>query len=295
MPVEKNRGAGLIAARKIVQITILVFLVLTVIAALHAYNIWDTQRDNIFEPEAVLQTTPERLGVQYEEVRIPSGSGVERGDLHGWWIPGTASNAPTVLYLHGNFRNISHHLESTLHYREMGYNILLVDYRGYGKSTGGKPSEKKVYEDAEAAWQYLILGRGIKSSQIFIYGLSLGGAIAIDLAEHHPEAAGLIVEGSFTSMQAMGEIKHKYLPVGLLLNQRFESLQKIAKLKIPLLLIHGRWDEKVPYSMSQQLYAAAQQPKSLLLVEGGEHSNSRSVGWIEYRNVVTAFVRQYAH
>ena len=295
MPVEENRGAGLIAASKIGRIAILVFLALAVIAAERVYNIWDTQRDSIFEPEAALQTTPERLGVSYKEVHIPSGSGIERGDLYGWWIPVSASNAPTVLYLHGNSRNISYQLESTLHYREMGYNLLLVDYRGYGKSTGGKPSEEKVYEDAEAAWQYLVGVRGVQPQRAFIYGMSLGGAIAIDLAVRHPEAAGLIVESSFTTMQAMGEIKHDMLPVGLLLNQRFESLQKIGQLKVPLLLIHGKRDEKIPYAMSRQLYAAAPQPKTLLLIEGGEHSNTRSIGRVEYRDAVSAFIRKYAH
>lgn len=281
--------------RKTVRIGALIALVLVSCAAVRVHTIWDTQRDSIFEPDAVLQTTPARLGVTFEELRIPSGSGAEHGELHAWWIPAEHSDAPTVLYLHGNSHNISYHLGNALRYRELGCNLLLVDYRGYGKSTGGKPSEDTVYEDAEAAWQYLLKQRGVKPQQAFIYGLSLGGAIAVDLAVRHPEAAGLIMEGSFTSMQAMGELKYEYLPVGLLLNQRFESLQKIRNLKIPLLLIHGTWDEKVPYKMSQQLYAAAPQPKTLLLIEGGEHSNSREIGWVEYRDAVSAFVRQYAH
>jgi len=280
---------------RIRRIGILVALALAVYAAVSIYNIWDTQRDSIFEPDAVLQTTPARFGVPFEELRIPSGSGAERGELHAWWIPAEKIGAPTVLYLHGSARNISYNLQSVLRYHDMGYNLLLADYRGYGKSTGGKPSEDKVYEDAEAAWQYLIKQRGVKPQQAFIYGLSLGGAIAVDLAVRHPEAAGLIMESSFISMQAMGEMKYEYLPVGLLLNQRFESLQKIQQLKIPVLLIHGTWDQKVPYEMAQRLYAAAPQPKTLLLIEGGEHSNSRAIGWVEYRDAVSAFVRQYTH
>lgn len=281
--------------QKAIRAGALIMLVLVVFAALRIYNLWDTQRESIFEPVALMQTTPMRLGVPFEEVHIPSGNGTERGELHAWWIPAAESNAPTVLYLHGSSRNISYNLESTLRYRELGYNLLLVDYRGYGKSTGGKPSEIKVYEDAEAAWQYLLKQRGVKPQQAFIYGLSLGGAIAVDLAVHHPEAAGLIIESSFTSMQAMGELEYSYLPVGLLLNQRFESLQKIQHLKIPVLLIHGTWDQKVPNEMSQRLYTAAPQPKKLVMIEGGEHSNSRAVGSVEYRDAVTAFVKQYAH
>ncbi len=273
----------------------LLVLLLAAYASARVYDIWDTQRDSIFEPEAVLQTTPARLGVPFEELRIPSGSGAERGELHAWWIPSGKPDAPTVLYLHGNFRNIGYNLENALRFRALGCNLLLVDYRGYGKSTGGKPSEAKVYEDAEAAWQYLLGQRGIMPGRAFIYGHSLGGAAAIDLAVRHPEAAGLITESTFTSMQAMGELKYGLLPVGLLLNQRFESLQKMPLLKVPLLLIHGTWDRKVPADMARQLFDAAPQPKTLVLIEGGEHSNNSSVGWIEYRDAVSAFVRRYAH
>lgn len=281
--------------RKAIRAVVLLAFVLAAYAVVHIHNIWDKQREIIFEPDPVLQTTPARFGVPFEELHIPSGSGAEHGDLHAWWIPAEKHAAPTVLYLHGNARNIAHNLESVLRYREMGYNLLLVDYRGYGKSTGGKPSEDKVYEDAEASWQYLLKQRGVRPQQAFIYGISLGSAIAVDLAVHHPEAAGLILESSFTSMRAMGELEYKFLPVNLLLNQRFDVQQKIQQLRIPVLLIHGTWDQRIPYEMSQRLYAVTPQPKSLLLIEGGEHSNSRAIGWVEYRNTVTAFVKQYAH
>lgn len=277
------------------RIGALAVLLLVVYASARVYNIWDTQRESIFEPAAPLQTSPARLGAPFEELRISSGSGAERGDLHAWWIPAEKPDAPTVLYLHGNSRNISYNLENALRYRALGCNLLLVDYRGYGKSTGGKPSEAKVYEDAETAWQYLVRQRGVKPQQLFIYGHSLGGAVAIDLALRHPEAAGLITESTFTSMQAMGELKYDFLPAGLLLNQRFESLQKIPQLKIPLLLIHGTWDQKVPAGMAQQLFEAAPQPKTLVMIEGGEHSNNAAVGWVEYRDAVSAFIGQYAH
>lgn len=256
---------------------------------------WATQLEQVFEPEATLQTTPDRLGMKFEELRILVGSGADKGELYGWWVPSENSAAPTVLYFHGNYRNVGYNLDHTLRLHNLGYNVLLADYRGYGKSSGGKPNEAKVYEDAEAAWQYLLNVRGVKPQQAFIYGHSLGGAIAIDLAVHHPEAAGLITESTFTSMQAMGELEYGYLPVGSLINQRFESLQKIAGLKIPVLLIHGTWDKKIPVNMAQQLFAAAPQPKTLTLIEGGEHSNSGTVGLVEYRQAVSAFVKQYSH
>ncbi|HZW26343.1 MAG TPA: alpha/beta hydrolase [Gallionella sp.] len=251
---------------------------------------WSSQTQQVFEPSPEIQTTPARLGMPFEELRIPVGS----AELHGWWIPAEQPGAVTILYFHGNYRNISHNLDHVRRLHDLGYNVMLADYRGYGKSTGGPPTEAKVYEDAEAAWQYMLKVRGIHPRRAFIYGHSLGGAVAIDLATRHPDAAGLIAESTFTSMQAMGELEYGYLPVGALLNQRFDSLQKIATLKLPVLLIHGTWDRRVPVAMAQLLYAAALQPKALTLIEGGEHGNSGMVGWIEYRDAVSAFVGRYA-
>jgi fermentation-respiration switch protein FrsA (DUF1100 family) len=260
-------------------------------------NVWSTQRQRIFEPTYQLQTTPDRNGMRYEEVRFPSGKGAEHGELHGWWIPAEQTNAPTLLYLHGNSHNISysHDVENATRLHSLGYNLLLIDYRGYGKSTGGAPSEAKVYEDAEAAWNYLLKQRASAAGRTFIYGHSMGGAIGVDLAVRHPEAAGIIVESSFTTMQAMGEIKYNYLPVGLLLHQRFDTLKKIPQLKIPLVVIHGTWDETVPYRMGQQLFDAAPPPKTLKFIEGGEHNNNSGIAWLEYRDAMNVFVQKYVH
>lgn len=264
------------------------------IALLYAsacYYMWATQMTQVFEPTDVWQTTPDRMGMKYEELKIPE----KQGELDAWWAPSDKASAPTVLYFHGNHRNIGNNLDHTKRLHELGYNVLLADYRGYGKSRGGPPSEAKVYEDAETAWQYLLKVRGVKPGQALIYGHSLGGAIAIDLAVHHPEAAGLITEGTFTSMQAMGEKDYGFLPIGYLLNQRFDSVAKVPNLKLPVLFIHGTWDKKVPVEMGKQLYAAAAEPKKLLLIEGGEHNNSGAIGWVEYRDAVSAFVMQHTH
>lgn len=279
-----------------------VLLLVSVPALLYLFActyIWTTQRQHIFKPAPQLQTTPGRAGMKFEEVRIPSGSGAERGELYGWWIPADQADAPTMLYLHGNDKNIGHgrDVDSAGRMHSLGYNLLMIDYRGYGKSTGGEPGEAKVYEDAEAAWNYLLKQRSAPR-RTFIYGHSLGGAIAIDLAVRHPEAAGLIAESTFTSMSDMGRREYNYLnymPVSWLLNQRFDSLGKVDKLKIPVLFIHGTWDRKIPWQMSQRLFDRAPQPKSLKLIEGGEHSNNGGIAWLEYRDALNAFVHKYAH
>jgi hypothetical protein len=256
---------------------------------------WATQEQLIFQPTQVWQSNPARMGMTFKEFHIPSGNGAARGELDSWWIPVVHEGAATLLYMHGNDRNISSNLGHVQRLHDLGYNVLMIDYRGFGKSSGGTPNETKVYEDAEAAWQYLIKTGAVPPQKIFIYGHSLGGAIGIDLAVHHPEAAGLIVESTFTSMRAMGELRYGFLPVASLLHQRFDSLQKVSQLKIPLLIIHGTWDKEVPYEMSQQLYDAAHQPKSLTLIEGGGHGNSGVIGWVEYRDALNSFIGKYQH
>ena len=266
---------------------------LTFFYVLLSTYMWATQREKIFLPSPHLQTTPDRNGLRYEDVQIPSGNGAERGELNGWWIPAEQAGAPVVLYLHGNINNISANAEHAMRLHSLGYNLLLVDYRGYGKSSGGKPSEEKVYQDAEAAWNYLMERPGAVPQRTFIYGHSLGGAIAIDLAVRHAEAAGLIAESTFTSMRAIVDAQYPWLPVALLLNQRFDSQSKIGTLKIPVLFIHGTADTKISYSMSQQLFDQAPQPKYLTLIAGGEHHNNSGVAWLEYRAAVMAFVQKY--
>lgn len=258
--------------------------------------LWATQRHHVFKPNSKLETTPDRLGLKFEEVHIPSGSGADRGELDAWWIAAGSPDAPTVLYLHGNDKNIAGtaDIDRVARLHSMGYNLLTVDYRGYGKSTGGAPTEAKVYEDAEASWDYLIKQKNSDPKRTFIFGHSLGSAIAIDLATHHPEAAGLIAESNFTSLIDMGRREYPYIPVEFLLNQRFDSLSKISQLKIPLLLIHGTWDKLVPYQMSQRLFERAPQPKFLKLIEGGAHSNDAIIAPLEFRAAVTQFIQRYA-
>lgn len=267
-------------------------LLLALYAAACLY-LWREQQSLVFEPTPVLQTRPARMGMAYEVETIPVDGPNEY--LKAWWVPAVEADAPTVLYLHGNARNISHNLEHTLRLHRLGYNVLLPDYRGFGESSPRQPDEQSVYADAEAAWRHLLEKHAPARGKAFIYGHSLGGAIAIELATHHPEAAGLIVESTFTSMRDMGKLEYGFMPIDLLLNQRFESLAKVGQLKIPFLVVHGTWDARIPSEMGVRLHDAAPAPKRLLLIEGGEHSNSGSIGLTEYRAVLDSFVRRHDH
>jgi fermentation-respiration switch protein FrsA (DUF1100 family) len=294
MPMEKAGNTSLILKwSKRIRWTLMLAVLAYLLACVY---LWATQRHHVFKPNPKLETTPDRLGLKFEEIHIPSGSGADSGVLDAWWIAAESPDAPTVLYLHGNDKNIggASDIDRVARLHGMGYNLLTVDYRGYGKSTGGAPTEAKVYEDAESSWDYLIKQRASDPKRTFIFGHSLGSAIAIDLATHHPEAAGLIAESNFTSLVDMGERQYPYIPVEFLLNQRFDSLSKISHLKIPLLLIHGTWDKLVPYQMSQKLFERAPQPKILKLIEGGGHSNDAIIAPLEFRAAVTQFIQRYA-
>lgn len=249
----------------------------------------------IFFPSPSIATTPEFFNLGYEEVSLPViviSSKVER--IHGWWIETSKPNAPVLLYLHGNAINIGANVAHAHRFTQLGFSVLLIDYRGYGRSQGPFPNEVRVYQDAAIAWDYLIHQRNIQPSQIFIYGHSLGGAVAIDLAVKHPDAAGLIVESSFTSIRQLVAYRNSFqlFPVDLILTQRFDSIKKVSNLKVPVLFIHGTADVIVPAFMSKDLYAAAPEPKTLLLVPSAAHNNVAEVAPALFTETVQSFVKQ---
>jgi uncharacterized protein len=253
--------------------------------------IWQTRM--IFLPTRQIQTTPQDLNLAYEEIWIPIAQGNRVERLHGWWIPADSS-APVLLYLHGNAANIGANVGQAYRFRQMGLSVLLVDYRGYGRSEGNFPHEEQVYQDAEAMWHYLTQVRQIAPDQILLYGHSLGGAIAIELATQHPEAAGLIVESSFTSMRAMVDrsTSLSWFPVDLLLHQRFNSIAKVPQLDLPVLWIHGSADTRTFAEMTEALYAATPHPKWLYLVPAAGHNNVAEIAGSAYLSQVRQFLHQ---
>jgi uncharacterized protein len=253
--------------------------------------IWQTRM--IFLPTRQIQTTPQDLNLAYEEIWIPIAQGNRVERLHGWWIPADSS-APVLLYLHGNAANIGANVGQAYRFRQMGLSVLLMDYRGYGRSEGNFPHEEQVYQDAEAMWHYLTQVRQIAPDQILLYGHSLGGAIAIELATQHPEAAGLIVESSFTSMRAMVDrsTSLSWFPVDLLLHQRFNSIAKVPQLDLPVLWIHGSADTRTFAEMTEALYAATPHPKWLYLVPAAGHNNVAEIAGSAYLSQVRQFLHQ---
>ncbi|MEL6470732.1 MAG: alpha/beta fold hydrolase [Cyanobacteria bacterium J06623_4] len=283
---------GLVLLR-FVRVLLRVGTVLLLAYALICLALWRYQPRLMFFPAAELRGSPADLGLAYEEVWLPAGD----GKVHGWWMPAADTAAPAVLYLHGNGSNIGDLAERALLLHRLGCSVLLIDYRGYGLSSGPFPNEQRVYEDAKAAWQYLRQVQQVPGERLILYGRSIGGAIAIQLASEHPEAAGLVVEATFTSMRAMVQQDSQWLwlPVDRLLTQRFESLEKVRSLQMPLLLMHGTADRVVPAEMSQALYdAAATEDKTLLWVEGADHNNLPLVAGDRYSQAVGAFIERYA-
>jgi fermentation-respiration switch protein FrsA (DUF1100 family) len=222
----------------------------------------------IFFPDTSLHSTPTDVKLPFEDVTFLAEDGTP---LHGWFIPGDAGR-PVVLYCHGNAGNISDRLFTVRFLHQHGLSVLIFDYRGYGQSLG-EASEAGTYSDARGARKWLI-NKGWSDARMIYLGRSLGAAVALQLAIEEPPA-GLVLETPFTSIAEMG--RHHYpllFPlIGWLLEVDYDNRSKITRLKAPLLLIHGTMDEIVPVSMGEQLHAAAQGKKKLLLLNGAYHNS----------------------
>ncbi|CDN11718.1 hypothetical protein RintRC_1611 [Richelia intracellularis] len=249
----------------------------------------------LFFPSSHIETTPKSFYINYEEVWLPIKVGRNKFEqIHGWWMPAKQPKSKVLLYLHGNALNIGANVNHANRFYQLGFSVLLIDYRGYGRSQGSFPYEMQVYADATAAWNYLVQKWGIRPSQMVIYGHSLGRAVAIDLAKKCPDAAGLIVESSFTSIRQVISHRNSFglFPVELILTQRFESIAKVPRLQMPVLFIHGTADVTIPYFMSQRLYNAAPNPKELLLIAGAGHNDIADVAPSKYIKTVRSFLEK---
>ena len=211
--------------------------------------------------------------------------------LHGLWAAHDhfeqQKNAPVLLYLHGARFNVTGSAFRARRMEDLGFSVLAIDYRGFGKSTNDLPSETLATEDARAAWEWL--AQKYPDRPRYIFGHSLGGAIAIDLARQVSDEQGTMVEGTFTSIpDVVSTFKWGWLPVSGLITQRFESVRKVAEIGSPLLVVHGSQDSLIQPALGRKLFEAAQEPKQFVLVEGGSHHNTNSVGQPAYRQAMAS-------
>ncbi len=240
----------------------------------------------IFQPSPGVDLRPAQVGLTGEDVFLDVGDDMK---IHGFWLPAEDATR-ALLFLHGNGGNASHRLPNAAELVALGTHVLILDYRGYGLSDG-KPSEAGVYADARAGLAHLIQDRGIPEDRIFVFGRSLGGAVAVDLVQDRA-VAGLILESTFTSVSAMAA--SLLPPAAPFLRGRFDSKSKIAALRVPLLCFHGDRDEIVPYKLGRQLFEAAPDPKAFETLEGAGHNNTTLVGGRPYFQRIERFLNEFA-
>jgi fermentation-respiration switch protein FrsA (DUF1100 family) len=227
---------------------------------------------------------PQRYGLQVEEVWITTEDGVK---LSAYFLP-RASSSKVLLWFHGNADNIGFGLEQMKALSTLDVNILEMDYRGYGKSEGS-PDEAGLYRDADAAYRYLAGTRRFKPENIIIYGHSLGGAVAIELASRQ-KCGGVIVESSFTSGRDMARRMFSIPLLEYVTKSRFNSIRKIKQVQSPVLVIHGTRDALIPFFMGQALYQAAPEPKEFFAVEGAGHNDVFLIGGERYLRQLKVFI-----
>ncbi len=254
------------------------------------------QRQMIYRPTpaSVTEVAGLRPGDQRFFLDVPQADAGQRIEL--WWLPHATRDAPTLLYLHGTFRDLSDNLHKINALRDAGFAVLAVDYRGWGRSTPITPSEQTILQDAHLAWAELVR-RELRPAQRVIYGHSMGSGVAVDLASKLPsqnDYGALILESAFTSFHDVarqaGWLAQLVWWFG---HERFASIDKIASIHAPLLMMHGDRDGTIPIALGQRLFAAANAPKQWLGIVGGEHSNLDLVASAQYHDTLQAFRHKY--
>ncbi len=205
--------------------------------------------------------------------------------LHGLWLAQDAADAPVVLFLHGVRWDVRASAPRMRQLHRLGFSVLGIDYRGFGRSSAAMPSEALVAEDARATWAWLAQAQ--PQSRRFVFGHSLGAAVAVRLAAEVDDEAGLIVEGAFTSsLDVLRSTRWGWLPVEKLLTQRFDAGSRIAQVGSPVLVVHAAGDTMIAPQLGRALFESALPPKRFVLVEGAVHENTDTVGEAAYRKAL---------
>lgn len=237
-------------------------------------------------PSRAVTATPDQVGLIYEGVKFAAEDGVR---LDGWFLPAETPRG-VLLFFHGNAGNISHRLESLRIFRDLGLSTFIFDYRGYGRSEG-KVSEQGTYRDAEAAWRYLTVERGIPEQSIVYFGRSLGASIAAHLAMTHVPKA-LILESAFTSAPDVAARTYPFLPVRWLARFQYNAREYLESVTAPVLIVHSPQDEIIRFEHGRALFASANEPKRFLEMRGG-HNEGFLVSGKTYVNAIDAFLKDY--
>ena len=268
--------------RSLVWLAVVVPLVLSGCATLD-----QKQREWVFQPskQSWWGGASAAEGMQDVWIEFVSSETGEPVKLNGLWLPQARADAPLLLYLHGARWDVRSSAQRMRRMHELGFAVLGIDYRGFGQSTDTLPSEAMAYEDARQAYDWL--GREHPGRPRYVFGHSLGGAIAVALREQVADESGVIVEGSFSSVpDVVGSFKWGWLPVGPLITQRFDAESRVGQLGSPLLVVHGSDDRLIAPTLGRKLYERAKDPKRFVLVEGGSHHNTNAVGQAQYREAV---------
>jgi fermentation-respiration switch protein FrsA (DUF1100 family) len=251
-----------------------------------------------FLPHSALHTTPDQLGLAHEEVTFPSGDGLE---LFGWFLPAQGAALGTILFLHGNAENISTHVHLVAWLPPRGFNVFLIDYRGYGASKG-KPTLEGAQRDIDAAFRTLLQRADVDRSRIVMYGQSLGGALGLHNATHSPYRGHLravIADSAFSSYRGITREKLSEFwltwPVQwvpwLSMSERYSPRDAIRDLSpVPVLIVHGGEDRIVPVHHAQSLFEAAQDPRELWIVPGANHIEAMTHA--EWQQRLEAYLRK---
>jgi fermentation-respiration switch protein FrsA (DUF1100 family) len=240
----------------------------------------------IYFPHREITATPADIGLQYEAVSLKTEDGL---NLSAWFIPAKEPRA-VLLFCHGNAGNISHRLESLHLFYRLGLSTFIFDYRGYGQSEG-KPTEQGTYLDVETAWNYLVREKEVAPTEVIIFGRSVGGAIAARLARDHPPQA-LIVESTFTSVQNFAGELYPFLPVKLISRFNYDALGYLPQVNCPVLIIHSRDDEMIPFNHGQHLFQVANEPKEFLEIRGS-HNEGFVISAEHYQEGLNSFISRH--
>jgi len=239
---------------------------------------------SLYFPLKKIEATPAELGLAYEDIAVAARDGIE---ISGWFVPAVKPRA-TLLFCHGNGGNISHRLEKIKMFNFLNLNVLIFDYRGYGRSKG-RPSESGLYLDADAVYEYLVNRKNITAGKIIAYGESLGGSVAVDLAGRR-EMGGVIIEEGFTSVRDMGKTVLPWIPAAVY-GSEFDSLRKIKNVTSPILVIHSIDDEIVPFEQGRRLFDEAPEPKEFVRLQGG-HNNAFLISDELFMGKIDSFVNR---